>query len=478
MQQMQGLDAAFVAFERSNAPLHIASTIIYDPSTAPGGFVRFKDILRFIESRLHLAPSMRQRMVRVPFGIDYPYWIEDPDFDIEYHVRHAALPKPGDWRQLQILAARNFSRPLDLTRPPWEIMVVEGLDKIPGAPKGSYAMLTKVHHSAIDGVSGVDLMHALHTLSPEVEEPKRKPRWRPDRVPHQFRLFAKGYARSFTMPFRQARALAQTAPGLAKVAVGTVKGDYSVKDLMSTPRTRFNDPVSPHRVVDGKTFKLSEIKAMRKLAEGATVNDVMLSIVGGAMRKYLQSKEELPEETLAAFAPISVRDDKERNTMGNQVAAMRAPLGSHIEDVVERMNFVQGETKKSKSVTHAVGARKMTEISKNNPALYLGLGARLFTQFGIANRMKPFFNTIVTNVPGPPVPIYSAGAKLVSIYGMVCLIDGMGLGHVVHSYCDDITITATADREAMPDPEFYAQCLEESFDEHLAALKDVAGEAA
>ena len=168
MKQMQGLDAAFVAFERPNTPLHIASTIIYDPSTAPDGFVRFKDILRFIESRIHLAPSMRQRMVRVPFGIDYPYWIEDPDFDIEYHVRHAALPKPGDWRQLNILAARNFSRPLDLSRPPWEIMVVEGLDKIPGVPKGSYAMLTKVHHSAIDGVSGVDLMHALHTLSPEV----------------------------------------------------------------------------------------------------------------------------------------------------------------------------------------------------------------------------------------------------------------------------------------------------------------------
>ena len=478
MKQMQGLDAAFVAFERPNAPLHIASTIIYDPSTAPNGFVRFKDILRFIESRIHLAPSMRQRMVRVPFGIDYPYWIEDPDFDIEYHVRHAALPKPGDWRQLNILAARNFSRPLDLSRPPWEILVVEGLEKIPGVPKGAYALMTKVHHSAIDGASGVDLMHALHTLSPEPEEQKRKPRWRPDRVPNQFGLFAKGYARSFTIPLRQIRALATTAPGLAKVAVGTAKGDYSLKDVMSTPRTRFNDAVSPHRVVDGRNFKLADIKAIRKLADGATVNDVMLSIVGGAMRKYLLAKDELPEETLAAFAPISVRDEKERNTMGNQVAAMRAPLGSHLDDVVERLQFVQAETKKSKSVTNAVGARKMTEISKNNPALYLGLGARLFSQFGLANRMKPFFNTIVTNVPGPPVPIYSAGARMVTIYGMVCLIDGMGLGHVVHSYCDDITVTATADREAMPDPEFYSKCLQDSFDEHLAAVKEAAGEAA
>ena len=478
MKQMQGLDAAFIAFDRPHSPLHIASTIIYDPSTAPGGFVRFKDILRFIESRIHLAPSMRQRMVKVPFGIDYPYWIEDPDFDLEYHVRHAALPKPGDWRQLNILAARNFARPLDLDRPPWEIMVVEGLDNIEGVPKGSYAMLTKVHHSAIDGVSGVDLMHALHTLQPDVEAPKHKDRWKPDRTPSQLGLFARGYARAFTIPLRQARAVVKTTPGLAKVAVGTAKGDFSVKDLMSTPRTRFNATISPHRVIDGRAFALSEIKGMRKLVDGATVNDVVLSIVGGAMRKYLLDKEELPEATLAAFAPISVRDDKERGTMGNQVAAMRAPLGTHIEDALERIDFVQTETKKSKGVTNAIGARKMTEISSNNPALYTGLAARLFSQLGLANRVKPFFNTIVTNVPGPPVPLYSAGARMVSIYGNVCLLDGVGLGHVVQSYCDDLTITFTADREAMPDPEFYATCLEDSYEEHRAALEAAGAEAA
>lgn len=470
MKQMQGLDAAFVAFDRPHTPLHISSTIIYDPSTAPNGFVRFKDILRFVEGRLQLAPSMRQRMVKTPFNIDYPYWIEDPDFDLEYHVRHAALPKPGDWRQLNILAARNFARPLDLNRPPWEIMVVEGLDNIKGVPKGSYALLTKVHHSAIDGASGVDLMHALHTLQPDAEPLKERDSWRPDRVPSQLGLFARGYARAFTIPLRQMRAIAKTTPGLAKVAVGAAKGDFSIKDVMSTPRTRFNDSVSPHRVIDGAAFKLSDIKKMRSIAEGATVNDVVLSIIGGAMRKYLQDKEELPEDTLAAFAPISVREEKERNTMGNQVAAMRAPLGTHIDDPAERMNFVQAETKKSKAVTNAIGARKMTEVSANNPALYLGLGARLFSQLGLANRTKPFFNTIVTNVPGPPVPLYSAGSRMVSVYGNVCLLDGVGLGHVVQSYCDELTITATADREAMPDPEFYMECMQASFKEHKKAI--------
>ena len=156
MKQMQGLDTVFIAMERPIAPVHIGSVLIYDPSTAPGGFVRFKDILSFIEGRLHMSETMRQKMVKVPFGLDYPYWVQDSNFDIEYHVRHIALPKPGDWRQLCILAARVFARPLDMSRPPWEITVVEGLDNIPGVPKGAYAMLTKVHHAAIDGVSGVD----------------------------------------------------------------------------------------------------------------------------------------------------------------------------------------------------------------------------------------------------------------------------------------------------------------------------------
>ncbi len=171
MRQLQGMDSSFVALEQRNAPMHIGSILIYDPATAPGGFVRFKDILAFFETRMPLSRTMRQRLVKVPFDLDYPYWIEDPDFDLEYHVRHLALPKPGDWRQLCIQAARIFARPLDLTRPPWEFAVIEGLDNVEGVPKGSFAMVTKVHHAAIDGMSGIDLMEALHTLDPAAPPP-------------------------------------------------------------------------------------------------------------------------------------------------------------------------------------------------------------------------------------------------------------------------------------------------------------------
>ncbi len=470
MKQMQGLDAAFVAFEQPNAPIHIGSMAIYDPSTAPGGFVRFKDILNFIRGRLYLAKSLRQRMVKVPFGIDYPYWIEDPGFDLEYHVRHAALPKPGDWRQLCILTARTFARPLDLTRPPWELLVVEGLDNVDGAPRGSYAILSKVHHAAIDGVSGVDLMNALHTPEPAIDRLRKPDPWKPERLPSQLGMFARGYVRGFTNPFRQAQVAVKSLPGAVRIAKGAIKGDFDIASTLKTPRTRFNGRVSAHRVVDGCSFALADVKAMRALAEGATVNDVMLSVVGGAMRLYLQEKGELPEETLAAMAPISVRAENEKNTMGNQVSAMRAPLGTHLESAADRLAFVRDETQKSKAMTNALGARQMAEMSKLSPALYMGIGARLYSQFGLANSIRPMFNTVVTNVPGPPVPIYSTGARLVNVYGNLCVLDGVGLGHVVQSYVDKITLTATACRDAMPDPARYAECMRESFGAHLAAI--------
>lgn len=469
MEQLQGMDASFVAMEQPNAPMHIGSVLIYDPSTAPGGFVRFKDILRFYSERMQLSKTMRQKLVKVPLNVDYPYWIEDADFDLEYHVRHIALPKPGDWRQLCIQAARIFARPLDLKRPPWEFTVVEGLDNVPGIPKGSYAVVTKVHHAAIDGMSGIDLINALHTASPSLTPPNQPDTWTPDKPPKRLGLFAKGYVRAWINPVRQIGVAGRSVPGLYRAAKGMVKGEFDVKSAIRTPKTRFNRKVSPHRVFGGVEFPLAEVKAMRVLAEGAKVNDVMLSIIGGGLHKYLSAHGELPEASLTAMAPISVRAEDEKGAMGNQVAAMVAPLGSHIADPVERMAFVYAETSRSKAMTNALGARQMTEVSKSSPALFMALGAQLYTRLGLANRVKPVVNTVVTNVPGPPVPIYSAGAKMVSMHGMLCLVDGVGLGHVVQSYVDQATIGFIACREMMPDPEFYDHCLKEAFEEMAKA---------
>lgn len=473
MEQLQGMDASFVAMEHRNAPMHIGSLLIYDPSTAPGGFVRFKDILAFYQSRMQLSKTMRQRLVKVPLGIDYPYWMEDPDFDLEYHVRHVALPKPGDWRQLCIQAARIFARPLDLSRPPWEFTVVEGLDNIPGIPPGCFAMVTKVHHAAIDGMSGIDLMEALHTLTPDAPPPREPDNWKPDRNPDPFGLFLKGYARAWLNPLRQVDIARKAVPGLFRAVKGVAQRQFDLDPAINTPRTRFNASISPNRVVEGRAFQLDELKALRILSPGAKINDVFLTIIGGALRSYMETHGELPDSTMTAMAPISVRATDEKNSMGNQVAAMLVPLGTHIADPAERLRYVHEQTIKSKTMTEALGARQMTEMSKASPALFLALGARLYTSLGIADVMKPVMNTVVTNVPGPPVPIYSAGAKLLHMQGLLCLTDGLGIGHVVQSYCEQATIGFTADRKLMPDPEAYADCLQASFDSlKAAALAD------
>ncbi len=472
MRQLQGMDSSFVAMESPNSPMHIGNLLIYNPQTAPGGFVRFKDILGFFQSRLQLSKSVRQRLVRVPFDLDYPYWIEDPDFDLEYHVRHVALPKPGDWRQLCILAARIHARPIDLNRPPWEFTVVEGLDNVRGFPKGSFGIITKVHHSAIDGVSGIDLMEAMHTLTPDQPPPDTPDDWVPEKVPGPIELLGKSYLHALTNPVKQAQVAAQVVPGIASAIKGLVTRDFKLSTDYIPPRTRFNRSISPHRVVEGCSFKLAEVKAIRALLPEAKINDVGLSIIGGALHKYLTSKDDLPKTSMTAMAPISVRSADEKGDMGNQVAAMIAPLGTQIADPAERLAYVFAQTSNSKTMTNALGARNMTEVSKVNPLLYMALGSQLFSRISFAHKVAMPFNTVVTNVPGPPVPIYSSGAKLESMaLALICLTDGLGLAHIVQSYVGELMISFTACRKIMPDPEFYAECLQASFDEMLAAAK-------
>ncbi len=474
MRQLQGMDSSFVALESPNSPMHIGNLLIYNPETAPGGFVRFKDILDFFRSRMQLSKTMRQRLVRVPFDLDYPYWIEDPNFDLEYHVRHVALPKPGDWRQLCIQTARIHARPMDLTRPPWEFTVVEGLDNVRNYPPGCFAFVTKVHHSAIDGMSGIDMMEAIHTLAPHAPPPNAPDEWKPEKVPGPVELLGKSYLNAIVNPVKQAQVAAQAVPGVANAIKGLVTREFKLTSDYVPPRTRFNRSISPHRVVEGRSFPLKDMKAIRALLPEAKVNDVALSIIGGALHKYLTAKDDLPKSTMTAMAPISVRSGDEKGDMGNQVSAMIAPLGTHIAEPAERLQYVYGRTSNSKAMTNAIGARTMTEVSKVNPLLYMALGAQLFNRVSIAHRLAMPFNTVVTNVPGPPIPIYSAGARMESMaLSLICLTDGLGLAHVVQSYVDEAYISFTACRDIMPDPEFYSQCLQDSFDDMLAAVKTV-----
>jgi len=466
MQQLSGLDASFLYFETANASTHIGSFSIYDPSTMPGGRITYEKLLADIEGRLHLARCFRQKLARVPLDLDHPYWIEDADFDLEFHVRHIALPRPGSWRQLCEQAARLHARPLDLSRPLWELYLIEGLGEIEGVPPGAFATLMKIHHAAIDGVSGMELLAAIHDTTPDAVAAPPAARWKPEPEPGALELLGRALGNNIRSPFRLGRVLAQTVPGIRRYVDEQRRS--RIEESGETPRTRFNGGVTPHRTIGGVTFSLGEIREIRKTVTGATVNDVILTICGGALRAYLSAKKELPAASLIAMCPVSVRREDEKGTAGNQVSTMSVAIRSDIADPLERLQAVTDASRHSKKLTEAIGARSLTDMTQFVPGGLAGLGWRAATRLGIANRVKPFLNTVITNVPGPQVPLYSSGARLVVQYGMGPIMDGMGLIHPIGSYNGSAVISFTSCRELLPDPEFYEACIRESF----AALKE------
>jgi diacylglycerol O-acyltransferase len=475
MQQLSGQDASFIYSERPHAPTHITSISIYDPSSAPGGEVAFADVLGHLEARLHLARAFRQKVVRVPGDLDHPYWIEDADFDLEYHVRQIALPRPGDWRQFCIQAARLHARPLDLSKPLWELYVIEGLDDVEGVPAGCFGFVLKVHHAAVDGKSGVEMITAIHGQGPEVlDPPPPAAPWQPEAIPSPLSLYARASLNAVLVPGRAVRLVGRLTPGLGRaMATMRASGDASAAEL--APGTRFSGAVTPHRVLDARTFPFAALRAMRETVPGATVNDVALCVIGGALRNYLDDHGELPAGAMRAMTPVSVRTESERADLGNQVSAMVVSLATNVADPVERLAAVHRSTSGSKDVTQAIGARNLTELSQLAPGLLIGVGSRLGARFARRGQAG-IVNTVVTNVPGPRQPLYFAGATLLRTFGAGPVVDGMGLINIVGSYDDQFVLSFTACREMMPDPERYADALETAFEE-LAAAAGATGRA-
>jgi WS/DGAT/MGAT family acyltransferase len=469
MEQLSGLDASFLYLETGNMPMHIGSLAIYDQSTAPGGAVTFKDILRFFEKRVHKARAFRRRIVTVPMSLDHPYWIEDPDFDLEFHVRHIALPKPGDWRQLCIQTARLHARPLDTTRPLWEAYVIEGLDNVAGVPEGSFALVTKLHHAAIDGVSGAEMSKAIHDVSPEDMVESADDDWNPERFPTSMELLGRSAVTTAKKPFEFASLLARNAPTAWRFGRGLLNKELQL--TTKVPRTRFNANVSPHRVFDGRSFSLDEIRAIKGRVDGATVNDVVVSVCGGALRHYLESKGELPEESLVAMAPVSARPEEMREAAGNLVSTMSLPVRSDIADPLDRLRAVRVESEKAKKLTRTVGASLAAEAAHFLPSTTTGLMATAYGRYGLAKRLPPIFNTVITNVPGPNFPLYSMGSRMVANFGLGPVAHGVGLFQPVIGYNGQITISVNSCRDMMPDPAFYCDCLTETFEDLKKAAK-------
>lgn len=472
MRQLTGLDASFLYLETTNCPMHIGGLAIYDPSTSEGGAVGYKQILANVLQRAHRVSAMNDVLVEVPLKLDHPYWKSNGPFDPEFHIRHIALPKPGDWRQLCIQASRLHARPLDRARPLWEFYIIEGLDNVEGYPPGCFAVLSKMHHAAIDGASGVEVAAAIHDLSPDYNNVKDSKNVKKERTPSNTELFWRAQLNNIKTPLRAFDVAKNTIPSVAKMVAGLARGKLSrVTDI---PRTRFNTNVSPHRVFDAVEFNLEDIKAIKDSADGVTVNDVALAICGGGLRKYLQSKSELPERSLVAMAPVNIRTKGQQGQAGNQVSQLTVRVRSDIQDPLERLMAVHQGTSEAKEFNNAIGAKTMTDYTQFVPSTLTAAAAKLSSRLALANRIKPSYNCVITNVPGPQIPLYFTGAKMLSNFGLGPAIDGMGLFHALLSYCGRFNISINACREMMPDPAFYADCLRDSFAElyEVSVTKD------
>jgi diacylglycerol O-acyltransferase len=469
MQQLSGQDAMFLHSEIDGLPQHIGGVSIYDQSTAPDGEVRFKQILSMLERRQHLSPIFRRKLAFVPGNLGRPYWVEDPDFDIEYHVRHIALPKPGDWRQLCILAARIHSQPLRRDKPMWEMYVIEGLNNVEGYPNGCFALLLKVHHCAMDGATGTQFMNIVHDMTPETSDPGEPPPWMVER-PSRTRMLGRAYLDAWRKPGQALGFIKDSIPAFLRIREARKIGD--VKFLEGKQSTRFQGKISRHRVVGARKFDFEAIRAIKNSCPGATINDAMLAIVSGGMRKYLEDKDELPDETLVTGCPVDVRSPEERAAGGNMVGFMNLGLRSDIEDPAERLAAIHEESKSAKAYAEALGPRFAVDLTDVLPGNVLSLAVRTASATGLAEA-SVMSNTIVTNVPGAPFQLYMCGAKLIDSISLGPLLPNVGLFQIVYSSVQDkkgtVTLSFTACRDMMPDPGFYAECLQQSFDELYAA---------
>ena len=451
MERLSGIDASFLYFETPNMHMHVVATIVFDPSTVPGGY-SFDHVREMIRSRLHLAKPLRRKLAATPFNLNHPVWIEDRDFDLDYHVRRIGCPSPGSEEQLSSVVGDIASRPLDRTRPLWEVWIVEGLEH------GHVAAVAKMHHSTIDGVSGANFMVNFFDLTPEgSERPDTPDVWEADHRPTEVELIVRGLIARAQRPLQWASVVPKTARALAGLAFAKRGKGLGMPAPLRAPRTSFNVPITPHRRTAFTHLSLDEVKTVKN-AFSTTVNDVVLAIVSGALRKYLESRNELPDRSLIAVVPVSVRTEEEKEQVGsNRVSAMFSSLATDVDDPIDRLRQINRANAGAKEEHKAVGADMLTQWGELAAPITFSLAARVYAGLRLADRHPVVHNLVVSNVPGPRFPLYFAGAKLVGLYPLGPIFDGAGLNITVVSYMDQLYFGLIGCRELIDPWDVVAQ---------------------
>ena len=458
--RLSGLDASFLHLERGPAHMHVASTTLFEGP--PPDYVEFRDHLA---SRLHLVPRFRQKLRFVPYAQGRPLWVDDPQFNIDYHVRHTALPEPGGEAELLDLAARVFSQRLDRSKPLWEMWLVDGLEG------GRFAIVGKSHHCLVDGVSGVDLSTVLYDASPEPSPAGEQEQWAAAPEPSDAELLADAWVERVTTPAEIVRGARRVFRGPRRAARATVDALEAAGALarsgLGAPSSPLNVEIGPYRRFATVSADLGEVKQVKN-AVGGTVNDVVLAVVAGALGRYLRGRGHSTHDDLRAMVPISVRGDDEHGSLGNRVSSFLAPLPVGITDPLERLARVSetmGDLKQSKQ---AVGATLMTELTDFAPPTIAGQAARLQPR-------QRFFNLVVTNIPGPQFPLYLLGRRVEAVFPMVPLARRQALCFGILSYDGQLNFGLVGDFDAMPDLGSLAGDLEATLAETYAAARSAGG---
>jgi diacylglycerol O-acyltransferase / wax synthase len=465
MDRLSPLDASFLHIEDEVNLMHIGSVGIFEgPPPDPAAFAAM------VAGKLPLVPRYRQRVREVPLNLGRPVWADDPHFALDYHLRHTALPSPGGREQLRNLVGRIMAQRLDLTKPLWEMWVVEGLED------GHWALISKVHHSLVDGVSGTDLLAIILDAS-STTPPPVPDSWRPADEPSGVRLAGEAVTDLVVSPFEQwraARSFVRRPLRVARQMAAGVRGMGDLRPLVDTrPSSTLVGRIGPHRRYAWTSVPITDVKTVRR-SFGGSLNDVVLAAVTNGYRELLLAHgEPVDGRTVRTLVPVSVRKDEERGTYNNRVSAIFAELPVGIEDPVERLDVVRAQMDELKQSAQSVAAEQLTSLSGFAPALLLALGTRM--AFRTAHRMsRTSVETVTTNVPGPQVPLYALGRQLLTAYPYVPVASPMRVGTAIFSYNGALTFGVTADRDSVPEPQILAQGIETGFGELVKAAEGAA----
>ncbi len=470
MERLSGLDASFLYLETRSLHMHVAMTTIFDPSTVPGGY-SFTKMQALIASRTHSAPVFRRRLVEVPFRLGHPVWVDDLDFDIDYHVRRAAVPSPGGYLELGDLAGEITGHQLDRSRPLWEIWIVEGL------AGGRIGLIAKMHHSTVDGVSGAELLSVLFDLEPDPAATPPPPERPVDtRIPSGLELMGEAVVARTFRPFEMTLDLLRTSQRLLNVR--RVRNEpqhraaHSKAALpLSAPRTSFNSALTRRRKVALTAIGLDDVKRLKN-ATGTTVNDVILAVCTGALRTFLMAGHELPDKPLVAVVPVSVRPEHGAPHGSNQVSSMFVQLPANLHDPIDRLMAIREGTKGAKEEHNALGADLLQNWAEYATPNVFASAARLYSRMRLADRHRPIANLVISNVPGPDFPLYLGGAELVAGFPLGPVMDGMGVNITIMSYRRVLYWGIIACPETMPRVWDLAAAVPVALDELLEAARE------